>query len=228
MTKEEVLDTLRYSCSITYSHCYAPMNYIAYNEALEAADQILNTDLVVKRTKQLIKRLDIYCHRYEEMIKRNMGEKTRVELFFNFLSQEYRGAEKKLTAIRNAIRKVVKKSGCLEQHQEMLTQLYLAVLLCKRACVVHDEYFAEWKKRIKHDFSKDFDERLTGATSIIIELEDCVTKQLGINGTFSYDVEGIKRAFDDYVSYIQSEEKQDNAAGKALNLTPSVIYESNN
>lgn len=228
MTRKEILDALRYHCSVTYFHYYAPLNYIAYNEALEAADQILETDLVVKRTKQLIKRLDTCCQRYELMMKRNMGEETRITLCFNFLSQEYRGAEKKLKAIRNAIRKVVKNNGFPEEHHEMLTQLYLAVLLCKQACVVHDEYFEEWKKRIKHDFSKDFDERLSGAASIIMELEDCVTKQLGINGMFSYRQEGILRAYTDYMSYIQSEEKQGKAAAAALKQTPSVIYEPNN
>lgn len=226
MTQEEIYNSLRSSCIKTYLKYIAPINYIAYNEALEAADQILETDLAVKRTKQLIKRLDICCQRYEEMIKRNVGQETKITLRFNFLTQEYRGAERKLVAIRNAIRKVVKRNGYPEQHQEMLTQLYLAVLLCKQACVVHDMYFDDWKKQIKLDFSKDTNERLSGAASIIMELEECVTKQLGINGQFSYEEPSISLTYEDYIKYIYNDDKQAQASSTALKLTPSVIIKT--
>jgi hypothetical protein len=223
MTQQEIKDALLYSCAKAYSHNFMPINYIAYNEALEAIDQLADKGLVHKRTKQLAKRMEAQCRKYETAIKTNMKGENRLVLFFNFLSQEYRGAEKKLTAIRNAIRKVVKQNGFPEHYHDVMVQLYLAVLLCKQACVIHDAFFKEWLNRTTYHFARYFpDERLTDIAAIMMQIEECVTKQLNINGQFSYQDKGISRAYTDYMSYIKSEDRQGRAAAKALDLTPAV------
>ena len=89
MTQQEIKDALLYSCAKAYSHNFMTINYIAYNEALEAIDQLADKGLMQRRTKQLAKRMEAQCRKYETAIKTNMKGENRTVLFFNFLTQEY-------------------------------------------------------------------------------------------------------------------------------------------